>query len=187
MRLLPLHSMFIITVCSSLHSFAAQSFQKQPAEWRWKLSKLSCMTWLCVPHSSLCNQHHCPHLILCEEHPPHPRQTTSAPSRRWRNCPLMMNSSVWWFVLGVWHLLKEWFNSSLHLSSETTASVYWSDPTEPSSLYWWRPLFTDWSVKCCFSRVFCGWLRVVSHIKQISWLCHKPVMTPITALLNLPF
>lgn len=44
-------------------------------------NKLSCMTWLRVPHSPLCNQHRCPHLILCEEHPPPPHTRTHTHTR----------------------------------------------------------------------------------------------------------
>lgn len=103
--------MFIITVCSSLHSFATQSFQKAARQsgdgnspvWQrvWDgNNKLSCMTWLRVPHSPLCNQYRCPHLILCEENPhdttaPHP-DTHTAPSAlsRWPVKKLPFNDEL---------------------------------------------------------------------------------------------
>lgn len=143
-------------------------FKRLSAERRWKLSKLSCMTWLRVPHSPLCNQHRCPHLILCEEHPPHLCHTTI--SRFWTTGE---ETVLWWWTVGVVictgsHLHKNRFNNSIHHSSEVTAWVYLSDPPRENhtfiSALMKAALYTDWLIMWCFQPV----------IKSVLWMIKDP-------------
>lgn len=150
---------------------------------------ISCMTWLHVLHSPLCNQHCCPHLISCEEQHPHDKEKhTWACTHQARTCtnththisPFWMTSediALWWWTLQRSDLC---WRSDIYMRNASTAAstphrkwlpaawVYLSDQTWDIILTFISALMkaalvTDWSVVWCFmllSRVCCGRLKV---------------------------